>query len=51
MATNNGKYKKSDFIDVLQSYSDGKNLEMINGEGDLPLHVVCTHIMFQMNVL
>jgi len=40
MARNNGTYKKSDFIEILAKYSSGEELEMINGEGDLPLHVV-----------
>lgn len=40
MAKNNGNYKKSDIIELLTSYSSGEELEMINGEGDLPLHVV-----------
>lgn len=40
MARNNGGYKKSDFIEILAKYSSGEELEMINGEGDLPLHVV-----------
>ena len=29
-------------VEVLSKYSTGEDLEMINGEGDLPLHVVCT---------
>ena len=40
MATNGAAYKKSDIISVLSKYSSGEDLEMINGEGDLPLHVV-----------
>ena len=40
MAKNRGSYKKPDFIAILAEYSSGKDLEMVNGEGDLPLHVV-----------
>ena len=40
MARKDGSYKKADIIEVLTSYSSGEELEMINGEGDLPLHVV-----------
>jgi hypothetical protein len=40
MAKNGGVYKKADIVEVLTSYSLGEELEMINGEGDLPLHVV-----------
>jgi len=40
MAKNGGVYKKADIVEVLTSYSSGEELEMINGEGDLPLHVV-----------
>jgi hypothetical protein len=40
MAKNGGDYKKADVVEVLTSYSSGEELEMINGEGDLPLHVV-----------
>jgi hypothetical protein len=40
MAKNGGSYKKPDFIAILSKYSSGEDLEMINGEGDLPLHVV-----------
>ncbi|RDL39383.1 uncharacterized protein BP5553_03723 [Venustampulla echinocandica] len=35
----NTNYKKSDFMAVLSRYSSGEELEMINGEGELPLHV------------
>jgi hypothetical protein len=31
---------KPDFLEVMMKYSTGEELEMINGEGDLPLHVV-----------
>jgi len=41
MASNGGSYKKTDIIAILSKYSNGEDLEMINGEGDLPLHVVC----------
>lgn len=34
------EYKKADFIEVLTKYSTGEELEMINDEGDLPLHTV-----------
>lgn len=40
MAKNGGSYKKVDIVKLLTSYSTGEELEMINGEGDLPLHVV-----------
>lgn len=40
MARNNANYRKSDIIAVLCKYSDLEELEMINGTGDLPLHVV-----------
>lgn len=38
----NGNYDYTDFLRVLCQYSNGGELEMINGEGDLPLHVVCS---------
>ncbi|KAF7880857.1 uncharacterized protein EAF02_006748 [Botrytis sinoallii] len=34
-------YDSADVIEVLLKYSNCEELEMINGEGDLPLHVVC----------
>lgn len=40
MSKTNGSFKKPDFIAILAKYSSGEDLEMINGEGDLPLHVV-----------
>jgi hypothetical protein len=40
MAKNGGSYKKADIVELLTSYSSGEELEMINGEGDLPLHIV-----------
>jgi hypothetical protein len=40
MAKKDGSYKKADIVEILTSYSSGEELEMINGEGDLPLHVV-----------
>ncbi len=40
MAKNSGNYKKSDIVAILSKYSNGEDLAMINGEGDLPLHVV-----------
>jgi hypothetical protein len=42
MARYRGNYKDSHIVEVLTSYSSGEELEMINGEGDLPLHVVST---------
>jgi hypothetical protein len=39
LAQNNGGYKKTHIVEILSKYSTGENLEMINGEGDLPLHV------------
>lgn len=36
----NDNYGKADVVAVLTSYSTGEDLEMINGQGDLPLHVV-----------
>jgi hypothetical protein len=42
LARNRGQYHKTDFLRVLCQYSNGEELEMINGEGDLPLHVVCS---------
>jgi ankyrin repeat protein len=41
----NTQYKKADIIEALSKYSSGEELEMINGEGDLPLHVVCFQII------
>jgi len=35
-----GNYTKDDVISLLANYFDPACLEMINGEGDLPLHVV-----------
>ncbi len=32
-------WQRSDIVEVLSKYSTGQDLEMINGEGDLPLHV------------
>ncbi|KAL3418919.1 hypothetical protein PVAG01_09140 [Phlyctema vagabunda] len=38
--TNHMNYdKNTDCVSVLCSFSNGEELEMINGEGDLPLHV------------
>lgn len=43
MAKNYGNYKKTDIVSILNKYADGgEHLSMINGEGDLPLHVVCS---------
>jgi hypothetical protein len=41
MAKNCGVYSKPDIVTILSKYSNGEDLAMINGEGDLPLHVVC----------
>jgi ankyrin repeat protein len=41
MAGNNSiPCRSKDIVEVLTSYGGGQELEMINGEGDLPLHVV-----------
>ena len=40
MARSGAGNTNTKFIKVLSEYSDGGDLEMINGEGDLPLHVV-----------
>lgn len=40
LARNGGGYKDPDFVKVLCNHSTGEDLEVINGEGDLPLHVV-----------
>ncbi|TVY42900.1 Uncharacterized protein LSUB1_G001614 [Lachnellula subtilissima] len=34
-----GGSKDPDFISILANHSSGEDLEMVNGEGDLPLHV------------
>jgi len=39
MAKNGGSFKGKKVISTLSKYSNGEDLEMINGEGDLPLHV------------
>ncbi|KAH7417628.1 hypothetical protein BKA64DRAFT_702397 [Cadophora sp. MPI-SDFR-AT-0126] len=39
MAKNSGSYRKPDIVSILAKYSNGEDLAMINGEGDLPLHV------------
>jgi hypothetical protein len=48
MAKNGGNEKRAGIVKALTKYSSGEELEMINGEGDLPLHVVsiplCKHI-------
>jgi hypothetical protein len=36
----NSDHIKLDFISLLTQHSTGEELEMINGEGDLPIHVV-----------
>jgi len=38
--TKQGYCKHARVLEVLANYSSGEDLEMINGEGDLPLHVV-----------
>lgn len=40
MLRNQQSHKKDDVVRLLAEYSNGEELEMINGEGDLPLHVV-----------
>lgn len=40
MSNNKASHKKADIAVVLAEYATGEELEMINGEGDLPLHVV-----------
>ena len=40
MAKNAGSHRKTDIVAILSKYSNGEDLAMINGEGDLPLHVV-----------
>ena len=39
LSCSGGNWKKSDIIEILSKYSTGEDLEMINGEGELPLHV------------
>ena len=39
MSNSGGGYTKTDVIEILCKHSNGEDLEMINGEGDLPLHV------------
>lgn len=39
MSNNKASHKKADIAVVLAEYATGEELEMINGEGDLPLHV------------
>jgi hypothetical protein len=41
MAKNGSSHKEADIIAVLTGCGTGEELEMLNGEGDLPLHVVC----------
>lgn len=43
MSTNRGENKNGNFLVTLCRHSNGDDLEMINGEGDLPLHVVRMH--------
>jgi hypothetical protein len=40
LARSYGRNYKLSFLKVLCEYSSGEDLEMINGEGDLPLHTV-----------
>lgn len=40
LSTSKGDYKSDSVVSLLAEYSDVAALEMINGEGDLPLHVV-----------
>jgi hypothetical protein len=39
LSSNSGNDHKTHKIEILSKYSTGEDLEMINGEGDLPLHV------------
>lgn len=39
MTVNRGNFKGSEVVSILAKYSNGEDLSMINGEGDLPLHV------------
>ncbi|KAG4440717.1 hypothetical protein IFR05_003811 [Cadophora sp. M221] len=48
MAKNSGNYRKPDVVSVLSKFSNGEDLAMINGEGDLPLHVAIKQGMSQM---
>lgn len=41
MANNRGNANGPKVISLLSKYSTGEDLSMINGEGDLPVHVVC----------
>lgn len=50
MAMNDAAHKESNIISVLSKYSDGEDLEMINGEGDLPLHVVCITFCYSISL-
>jgi ankyrin repeat protein len=40
MHRNGGHHPDPEFLEVLFTYSSGEDLEMIDGEGDLPLHLV-----------
>ncbi|KAL2074939.1 hypothetical protein VTL71DRAFT_8719 [Oculimacula yallundae] len=44
---NSGQYRKPDIVAILSEYSNGEDLAMINGEGDLPLHVAIKQGMSQ----
>ncbi|KAH7360980.1 ankyrin repeat-containing domain protein [Rhexocercosporidium sp. MPI-PUGE-AT-0058] len=48
MSKNSGTYRKPDVVSVLSKYSNGEDLAMINGEGDLPLHVAIKQGMSQL---
>ncbi|KAG0652383.1 Ankyrin-3 [Hyphodiscus hymeniophilus] len=39
MSCSTGNWKETNIVEILAKYSTGDELEMINGEGDLPLHV------------
>lgn len=43
MSRSGGSWKRTNIIEILSKYSTGEDLEMINGEGDLPLHVAVKH--------
>lgn len=45
----NSNHKSFDLIEVLTRYSSGEELEMIDGDGELPLHVVSTLFLSPLN--
>ncbi|CZT02079.1 related to ankyrin [Rhynchosporium agropyri] len=48
MAKNQGKHRKPDIVSALSHFSNGEDLTMINGEGDLPLHTAVKQGMSQL---